>query len=337
MFDDKFNYSKFISMKALNVSVTGASGFIGKNLIRKLLTLGCVVTILSRKKIESFEGVNHLNGDLTEKDCPLDEFLAGCDILFHLAGEKNEKNKMANLHIEGTKKLIRAVGFEQIRAAKKIHWVQLSSCGAYGSRENYSWIEKIITEKTKLSPSNEYEITKAISDQLVINGSKKHKFTFSILRPSNVFGPNMSNGSLKLIFGRIPYYLLKARLFFYLGSPGSMVNYVHIDDVVSALIALCFNLKARGEIYNLSNDCTVEATAEKMAEILGVCKPKIRLPIGLIHSPLKLFSSALKHKVHIPTFEILLRRTKISSNKIRLELDFVFSKQMPESIKDLYN
>ena len=321
---------------SLQVCVTGANGFIGKNLLNKLLLLGYSVRILSRKKLRFRKGVEVIVGDLTYENCCLDIFLKGCDILFHLAGEINDKTKMAGLHIEGTKNLIRAVEFEQIRAANKIHWIQLSSCGVYGSRENYSWIKKIITEKTKLKPSNEYEITKAISDQLVINGSKKYKFTFSILRPSNVFGPNMTNRSLKIIFGRIPYYLLKARLFFYLGSPGSMVNYVHIDDVVSALIVLCLNLKARGEVYNLSNDCTVEATAEKMAEILGVSKPKIRMPIGLIHNPLKLFSTALKNKVHIPTFEILLRRTKIPSNKIRLELNFVFSKPMPESIKDLY-
>ena len=61
----------------------------------------------------------------------MDIFLRGCDILFHLAGEINDKSKMAGLHIGGTKKLVRAVEFEQIRAAKKIHWIQLSSCGAY--------------------------------------------------------------------------------------------------------------------------------------------------------------------------------------------------------------
>ena len=60
----------------------------------------------------------------------------------------------------------------------------------------------------------------------------------------------------------------------------------------------------------------MDAPAEKMAEILGESKPKIPLPIGLIRYLLKLFSSALKNKVHIPTFEFFYEELKFHLTKL---------------------
>ena len=107
-------------MSSLNICITGATGYIGSALLSKLLSLGHTITVLTRNKDAEFPvGVRIVIGDLTSDDYFLDNFLIDCDVLYHCAGQINNKKTMHDLHAIGTQNLIRAISNKN--NSKKIH------------------------------------------------------------------------------------------------------------------------------------------------------------------------------------------------------------------------
>ncbi len=172
----------------MRIAITGATGFIGGHLVRKHIELGDEVRILTRKKSEQLSfpaGVEIIHADLLDASQKLNMFLTGVDVLYHCAAEIKDEERMHRVNVEGTANLIAA-------AKGKIgHWVQLSSTGVYGALD-----DELVDEHFKPHPRNNYEKTKLEADALVLEAARKGDFTFTILRPSNVFGPDMTNQSL---------------------------------------------------------------------------------------------------------------------------------------------
>ena len=313
------------------VCVTGGNGFIGKKLIEKLSKTGCCIRAITRKKNAIFpSNVNVFIGDLTDANLSLTKFIEDCDILYHCAGETNYKQQMSLLHIDGTKKLIQAVENEFKLTKKKLHWIQLSSCGAYGPPNNCDVeIKRTITETSETSPTNEYEITKTKSDEMVIETSNNN-FEYTILRPSNVIGPSMTNQSIyKLI------QLVNSGYFFFIGKKDAISTYVHVDDVVQALMIISCNPNSKNEIFNISYDCSWEDLLKKISYLLNVKMLPVRIPFKFIQIPAKLIKLTFGKFVNVPRLDPFAYRTKYSTKKIESFLNFKFSKPMPDSIEDL--
>ena len=82
----------------MQVCVTGATGFIGRQLVEALAARPLSVRILTRHDKPPVPGnVEVIKGDLTKADCPLGRFLSGCDVLFHCAGEKQSADLMRRM------------------------------------------------------------------------------------------------------------------------------------------------------------------------------------------------------------------------------------------------
>ena len=319
------------SLKKKIVCVTGGNGFIGKKLIEELSKIGCCVRAITRKKNAIFpSNVDVFIGDLTDANLSLKKFLKDCDILYHCAGEINYKQQMSLLHINGTKKLIQAVENEFKLTQKKLHWIQLSSCGAYGPPNNSDvQIKRTVTETSETNPTNEYERTKTKSDEILM-ASSNYNFEYTILRPSNVIGPSMTNQSVhKLI------KLVNSGYFFFIGKKDASSTYVHVDDVVKALLIISYNPNSKNEIFNISYDCSWEDLLKQIAYLLNVKMLPIRIPFELIQFPIKLIKLIFGKFFNIPQLDPLVFRTQYSTKKIESILNFKFSKPMPDAIEDL--
>ena len=316
----------------MKICITGASGFIGKELTKKLSIEGNHVAILTRENNGQFaKEIAVFTGDLSKKNCDLSGFLAGVDVIFHCAAEINDQRLMHAVNVEGTQRLISAVINECSLRQKQVHWVQLSSCGAYGPPIVNVESERTVTEITETRPINEYEKTKTKSDEILISAFRKSsKLSFSILRPSNVIGPNMKRGEVQKMED-----LIKSKKFFFIGEKGAVAPYVHIVDVVNALILLSKDCRARGQIYNLSSDCTIERLVESIADEAGVKPPKLYFPIKVVRPLTGLFNKLLSRWIKIPEITALIRRTHYPSTKIETDLGFTFSKPMPEGVTDV--
>jgi nucleoside-diphosphate-sugar epimerase len=236
------------------VAITGGTGFIGKRLVLRHLMEGNTVRVLTRRSAND----------------------TGADLLYHCAAEINRPDLMQKVHVQGTRNLIEAAN------GKVGRWIQLSSVGVYGSNLN-----SIVTEDTLLNPVGIYETTKAESDNLVIEAAARGAITFSMLRPSNVFGEEMTNRSLYQLIS-----IIDKGLFFFVGKPGASANYIYIDNVIEGLIRCGKLSEAKGRIYNLSDWKSMEEFVSVISAELGKPTPRLRIPEGLSRF-IALFSSAL--------------------------------------------
>ncbi len=305
------------------VAITGGTGFIGKILLQRHLERGDVVRLLSRN-LNNRKGLSDkvipYSFDLV--NCKTEEivpFTDGVDVLYHCAGQIANINQMYALHITGTQKLINA-------AAKRIgHWVQLSSVGAYGSKR-----DGIVTETTPLNPYGTYEVTKTKSDELLVEAASKGAFTYSILRPSIVFGPDMKSNSLYKMIS-----VINSGFFFFIGRPGASANYIYIDNVVDALIRCGTMLAARGKVFNLSDHLTIETFVRNISEALGKKIPTMRLPEGPVRLCTRIFENIIHFPLSTRRIDALTDRVEYSIEHIRNELQYKHIVKMDAGIKEL--
>ena len=317
----------------MQVCVTGASGFIGRSLVVALSRQGHLVKVLTRHQDYLFhEGVQVVQGDLTSNDCPLDQFLMDCEVIFHCAGEIRDSETMYLLHVVGTNRLLEAVSKKCAQSKRNIHWVQLSSAGAYGPPQISANANRIVTEDTTPRPIGEYEITKVMADELVMRASEAGELTYTIVRPTNVFGVKMTNKSL---FNLIA--VIDRGLFFYIGQSGASANYIHVDNVVEGLINCGTNASAKGRIYNLSDYCTLEHFVKVISDELNRSAPQLRIPLPVARIAAKSFKKFASFPLTETRVDALVNRSIYSISRITNELDYKHVVSIEDGLRELVN
>ena len=314
----------------MKVLVTGGSGFVGKELIKKLVEQNFNIKAITRHAERKFpNGVEVVLGDLA-CESNFDSIADGCNIVFHCAGEVKDEKKMRKLHIDGTKLLLRSVINSIRKEGTPKHWVQLSSVGAYGPPE-ISGLARVVTEKTTENPVGEYEITKTLADNLITEVNDE-LFTYTILRPSNIVGLEMPNSSFKSLLSAI-----RKKYFFYIGSRVAIATYIHVNDVVDALITCAINKKAQNEIFNLSNDCKLS----EIVSALSIASKTSSYRICLNERFVRLLSNITPSFIKIPLtpnrIDSLVAQTHYSNLKISKILDFIPSTSIPKFSVDFIN
>lgn len=306
----------------VQVLVTGAGGFVGKSLVRRLLLAGFKVKVVSRTSLNIHpEGVTLIVADLTKPSSTLMEAVSGCDYIFHCAGEINNISMMRSLHVNGLANLLEAA----IKCGNLKHWIQLSSVGVYGKVLGRPSGYREVNEKTISNPSGEYEVTKEEADRILLSASKLHQFTFSILRPSNIVGLKMPNNSFECLLRSII-----TKYFFFIGSTNSISNYVHVDDVVEALILCAKHPKAKNEIFNLSNDCKLSSIVSIVSASRGIKPNNFCIPIKLASVIVKCIPKFFNFPLSQSRINALISRTHYSTAKINEHLEFLPRHSIPE-------
>jgi nucleoside-diphosphate-sugar epimerase len=297
------------------IAITGSSGFIGKLLVKQYLQTDHQVRLLSRRPLPKNNRYKSFKGDLTDPNVDLSRFLDGVDILYHCAGEVINEALMKELHVNGTQRLIN-------QAKGKVgRWIQLSSVGAYGTCRS-----GVITEESLEQPTSLYETSKTVSDNLVRDSG----IPYVILRPSNVFGIGMSNQSLYRMLS-----MIQKGMFFYIGKNGTLLNYIHVDKVVEALINCGNNKNAIGEVFILSQSITTEKMTSSFMEGLGIKRKILRFPEWLIRMVIYVCRVIPKFPLTSSRIDALTGRCIYNSNKIQKLLGFEFRTTLEENFKSL--
>jgi nucleoside-diphosphate-sugar epimerase len=303
--------------------------------VRALSAAGYSVRVVSRKselQQEMWgEPVELVQVDLLDQSCRLEEAVAGCSVVFNCVGELHHESRMECLHVDATDRLIKACKRWAAVTGQPMHWVQLSSVGAYGPIRGSKSGERIVTERTTPAPVGTYEITKTWADGLVAAAAEPSIFSYSILRPSNVFGAGMPNDSLRH-WGR----LIKKRLFFYIGARGAVSTYVHVDDVAAALILCGFDDRAKGHIFNISNDCLQEQLVAAMARALNAPAPWLRVPEWVMRLVVGVFSQARRFPVSASRIDSLVARTSYPTDKLASILEYSPQNKVSEKIAEVF-
>jgi nucleoside-diphosphate-sugar epimerase len=272
--------------------VTGANGFIGRRLVDQLVKRGHHLRILSRQA-RHLPGVEIYEGTLGE-DPParFTGFVKNVDAVIHCAGEIRDQSRMVKTHVDGTRDLIQACDGQVSR------WIQLSSVGAYGPIRSGE-----VSEETAERPQGTYEESKARSDAIALELAGSRGMAVAVLRPSIVIGDDMPNSSIRQMAG-----MIRRGIFFYAGKPGASANYVHVDDVVRALVFLTEHNPPATGIFNLSSWSTIEAFATALAETQGTKPPGLRLPESLVRAAAAVGS-------YLPRFPLTTSRIDALTNR----------------------
>ena len=321
LYETTNSFYKCIPGKHMNVAITGGTGFIGRKLVQRHLEQGDHVSVLSRRPLVASgfsDSVVWFQGDLVGSDDIL-PFVDGVDVVYHCAGQLTDESGMRSLHVGGTEVLLEA-------ASGRIgHWVQLSSVGVYGPVST-----GLITEQSPLNPVGEYEITKTESDELVINAAREGAFSFSVLRPSNVYGEEMTNQSL---FDLIS--MIECGLFFFVGHKGASANYIHVDNVVEGLIRCGTMQGARGKTFILSDHCSMERFVAIISNEVGCKYPRLRLPEVLLRAMVGIMGKFPRFPLTVSRVDALTGKSMYSVKSIQEELGYQHVVSMEDGLKRL--
>jgi nucleoside-diphosphate-sugar epimerase len=259
----------------MKVFVTGGTGFIGGNLIKRLLKEGASVKALVRdqSKAEEFErlGVRSVIGDITDKTS-IKGVLKDCEIFFHLGNVSQwwvpDKSLYYRVNVEGTQNIMLEALKEDVR--KVVYTSSLAAIRQPGGT--------VTTEEMEHQRDFEshYGRSKFLAEEVILRLYRERGLPAVILNLGVVIGP----GDLKT-FGRTIIELLggklKARLF-----EESVIPLVYIDDVIEGLMLAAENGRT-GEKYILVGDnVSIRYVFELVNEITGVSIPDRRMPPSLM-------------------------------------------------------
>lgn len=305
----------------MKIAITGATGFIGKRLVKHYEESGAVVHILSRKCLPNTPSNTRVfNFDLTT--CQYEDlipFVADCDVLYHCAAELNDSSKMVQVNEVGTQKLFQA-------AKNRIgRWVQLSSVGVYGRPRT-----GIIDEAYPPSPQNDYEKSKLAADIWLTKAAATASMALTIVRPSTVFANDMPNQSLFQMIRKI-----QQGQFIYIGSRQAQMNYVHADDVLAALILCGHHPQAAGKTYIVSEHITIANFVDTLASQLHCARPWIVLPEGLARALTAIFKGKAFFPLTPSRIDAMTNQSLFSDTHLRTQLGFVPNVTLEKGLRQL--
>ncbi|MFQ5846329.1 MAG: hopanoid-associated sugar epimerase [Candidatus Methylomirabilales bacterium] len=256
-------------MKAL---VTGATGFVGANLIRELLKDGTAVRALVRagSPRTTLEGldIETVNGDLQDRDS-LRDALKGCRVLYHVAARyslaSRDAAEMYRANVEGTRNILEVALELGVERA-----VYTSTVGALGIPKDH----RPGTEETPVTLAEmvgSYKRSKFLAEREAerIGGLG---LPVVIVNPSTPVGPWDVKPTPT---GRMIVDYLKGRMFGYIHTG---LNLVHVRDVARGHI-LAARKGRVGEKYILGNqNLTLREIFRMLEQISGVPAPRFRIP-----------------------------------------------------------
>jgi nucleoside-diphosphate-sugar epimerase len=247
--------------------VTGASGFLGSHLVRRLTAGGWKVRALDlAAPLSSAPGIEVVLGDVRDPG-PWKKDLSGTDVLFHLAAALGASRLSGEAFLE-----INAGGTESVlgaaREAGVRKMVSVSSAGVIGAVEPGG----VADEDTPPNPQNAYDRSKLEAERIALEFARRGTEVV-VVRPGWAYGPG----------DRRSFKVIKAvhdRRFALVAPDRGRQTPVFIDDLVEGFL-LAAEKGRRGEIYHLTGDevLTVRRMAALIAEACGIPAPKLRLPV----------------------------------------------------------
>lgn len=262
----------------MKVLVTGATGFIGQHLIRRLLDLGCQVCILTRdlSRVPShwLPHVEILVGELLDART-MDAATRGVSTVYHLAGVVKDERLLAAVNVEGLKVVLAASARAGVRT-----FCYLSSAGVYGNPRPGP-----VTEKTPCDPLTEYQKTKCAGEQLVREFSDAGEFQTIVVRPSIVYGDGDNQRST--FFAQWLTAIRDGR-FRFLGDK-SVANFVYVGDLVEACLFLVEHASRPHEVCIVSDPVPMSELVGLAADVLQVVRPRSTVPVWLAYGVAGIF------------------------------------------------
>ncbi|MCX6928869.1 MAG: complex I NDUFA9 subunit family protein [Verrucomicrobia bacterium] len=262
----------------MKVLVTGATGFVGREVVRQLLEAGQAIRILVRnpqssrvREASSRWGVEPCAGDVLEA-ASLDEAMNEVEAVIHLVGIISEvgESTFEKVHARGTQNIV--VTAQKAGVKRFIH---MSALG------------------TRAGAASRYHQSKWAAEELVRHSGLE----FTIFRPSLIYGPGDQFINL---FARIIRWSPIVPL---LGSPHATFQPVSVEAVATAFVRSLGESKSAGQTYDLCGPepLTLSKIVDEILRVLRKRRLKLRVPLGLANCQASLLEFVFRRLLRKPS------------------------------------
>ena len=243
----------------MNITLTGASGFIGNALIAKLTAAGHQLHLLGRNAPKD-PSIKFTKWDALTAAPPAPDAIAGADAIIHLAGEPvaqrwsdDVKRKIRDSRTNGTRKLVEAINAAGDRKPKVL--VSASAIGFYGNRG-----DELVNETSK--PGKGFLPEVCVAWEAAAEAATNLGLRVAYMRTGVVLGRD--GGALAQM---LPIFRMGAggRI----GSGRQWMSWIHLDDLVELLVLALETEAIRGPVNGTSpNPATNADVTHTLATVL---------------------------------------------------------------------
>lgn len=256
-----------------NILLTGATGFTGLNLAKRLDAMGFNIIAPVRKtsdtkELQALNNVTIVPGDISNKAF-IDSLFEKNEIyaVFHIAAAFRTSNAKKSIYTDinytSTKHLLENAVSHNI--AKFIH---CSTGGVCGHIKNPPG-----DENSPYSPGDIYQETKLKGELLVLKYFKEKNLSGSIIRPTAIYGP----GDMRIY----KFFKLVSKKYLpILGKGEVCYHMVYIDDLVESFVLCLTEEKADKEIFLIGGEhyLSLNELFDTIANIMNINLKKIHIP-----------------------------------------------------------
>ena len=262
------------NLKGKTVVVTGASGYIGFELVKALVSQDCKVIRVSRSDLTPQLETKIIKSDITDAST-WTKIVEQADIIYHLAGNTSvydaEKNPSANLKssLLPLTHLIKAA--QDKKRNPKV--VFASTATVYGMQPL-----GLVAETIEPKPITVYDLHKLFAEQQLKLATEEGVLKGVSLRLSNVFGPSSGIRSAddRGILNKVTAAALRGQNLELYGEGIYIRDYIFISDVIHAFLLAGNTAKINGQSYNIASGSgtsvskAFETVVSRVKEITGI-------------------------------------------------------------------
>ena len=263
-----------MEIKGKRILITGAGGFIGSHLTKKLVSMKADVRALVRYNsrgdhgmlefmpAEMKEKVDIIMGDLRDAETILNT-VKNIDIVFHLGAliaipySYLRPREVIETNIMGTLNVLNAARASNV---KKI--IHTSTSEVYGTSRYVP-----IDENHPLQGQSPYSASKIGADKIAESFYRSYDLPVATIRPFNTYGPGQSS---RAVIPTIISQALKSDTV-YLGSLHPTRDLTYVEDTVNAFIKVAESDRSIGEVVNIGSnfEIPIGELAEKIFTLMG--------------------------------------------------------------------
>ncbi|SAL00572.1 NAD-dependent epimerase/dehydratase [Caballeronia calidae] len=303
------------------IAITGANGFVGREVSRALLARGIAATGLVRRDAQCEPGVDvrHIDG----LDAIAPDAFAGCDAVIHLAARVHVMSDTAgHQSSEALLNAYRAVNVDgtlaaadAARRAGVTRFVLMSSIKALGESDP----GRPFTEDDERNPPDAYGVSKAEAEVQLLEFGSRTGLEVAVVRPPLVYGPGVRANFLAMMNAIARGMPLP------LGAIDARRSLVSVANLASATIECALNPAAAGRVFHVTDgyDPSVAELARKLGEQLGKSARLVPVPAALLRGVARLAGKTAQ-------IDRLTGSLRVDSRRIREALGW----QAPQSLDE---